>query len=178
MVAAFALVSQSVAQPPKNRDASAKVVTVFNIRCAESDFPRRQLAGSIRNALKELKIAASHPTTDTKHAVGIDLNGDGRKEYFVMLKDIGIGDNVLWGIFAVNPARFLGTVFAENIYVRKRVDQWAALTTSEHLSVSNSLITTYGFRRGKYSRVAGGYEIGANRGDEPKFAGSTPRLCN
>lgn len=112
-----------------------------------------------------------------ERAVAYDLDGDGVKEYFVLLRTMAIGDNCIWGIFALKPARFLGFIFAEHIYLRRRVQGWAALTVSELMSVSDSYYTTFAYRNGKYVRAAGGYETSAYRSDEPKFVVKVPYLC-
>ncbi|MCU1438921.1 MAG: hypothetical protein JWP66_2008 [Naasia sp.] len=171
----FGTVSLADAQNGNARDWKAKVVAAFGSQCATDIFPKQQLRGSIKQARFQLKDAVSHPE-DGKFAVAYDLNGDGHKEYFVWLKDTGIGDNVYWGVFALKPARFLGVIFAEHIFIRRRVDGWAALTASSHLSSSDSLVITYGFRNGKYVKVAGGYEVSANRNDEPNFFEKTSSL--
>jgi|GEM_PF-1755144 len=176
LVLAFSVFSLTHAQNRNVRDTQAKVVAAFNSQCTTDNFPKKQLRRAIERATLQLKDEISHPE-DGKFAVAYDLNGDGQKEYFVRLKDTGIGDNVYWGVFALKPSRFLGIIFAEHIYLRRRVDDWAALTVSSHLSSSDSFITTYGFRNGNYVKVAGGYETSANRNDEPKFVGKVPYLC-
>ena len=121
---AFGVFSSTNAQTRNVRDSQAKVVAAFNSQCATENFPRRQLSRVIERATLELKDEISHPE-DGKFAVAYDLDGDGQKEYFVWLKDTGIGDNVYWGVFALKPARFLGIIFAEHIFLRRRVNGWA-----------------------------------------------------
>ena len=173
----FGVFSFANAQNRNVRDAQAKVVAAFSSQCVTTNFPKKQLRGVIRIAMQQLKDEFSRPESDGKFAVAYDLDGDGQKEYFVWLKDTGTGDNVFWGVFALKPARFLGVIFAEHIYLRRRVNDWAALTVSSHLSSSDSFVTTYGFRNGKYVKVAGGYETSANRNDAPKFVSKVPYLC-
>jgi len=176
LLLAFGVFSLTSSQNRDVRNTQAKVVAAFNSQCATNHFPKKQLRGLIKRATLQLKDVNAH-FEDGKFAVAYDLDGNGQKEYFVWLKDTGIGDNVYWGVFALKPARFLGIIFAEHIYLRRRVDGWAALTVSSHLSSSDSFVTTYGFRNGKYVKVAGGYETSANRNDEPKFVGKVPYLC-
>lgn len=176
LLLAFGTASLATAQNRNVRDWQSKVVAAFGSQCATQKFPRKQLRGAVKRAMRQLKYEVSHDDTDGKYAVAYDLNGDGQKEYFVWLKDTGIGDNVYWGVFALKPARFLGVIFAEHIYLRRRVNGWAALTASSHLSSSDSLVTTYGFRNGKYIRVAGGYEVSADRNDSPSFFYKTSSL--
>ncbi|MDQ6787062.1 MAG: hypothetical protein M3033_09670 [Acidobacteriota bacterium] len=173
---AFGVFAFASAQNRNVRDTQAKVVAAFNSQCATNNFPKKQLRGEIKRAMQELKDQFSRPETDGKYAVAYDLNGDGQKEYFVWLKDTGIGDNVFWGVFALKPTRFLGVIFAEHIFLRCRVNGWAALTAASHLSSSDSFVTTYAFRNGKYVKAAGGYEVSANRNDEPSFFSKTPYL--
>lgn len=119
--------------------------------------------------MQQLKDEPPHPDIDGKNAVAYDLNGDGKNEYFVVLKDKGIGDNVYFGVFTIKPVRFLGIIFAENIYLRRRVNGWMAFTVASHLTASDSYVETYAYRNGKYVRVAGGYEVSAYRNDSPSF---------
>ena len=171
----FAAPFAARAQSRAERDARAKVVAGFNFQCATTRFPKRQLQGVISQAMRRVKDEGAWGSGE--RAVAYDLNGDGRDEYFVLLRTMATGDNGLWGVFSLKPARFLGIIPAEHIYPRRRVDGWAALTASWHESVSDSSITTYALRSGSYVRVAGGYEVSAYRNDEPKFAGRTAWLC-
>jgi hypothetical protein len=172
---AFGVSSSAIAQTRNGRDTQAKVIAAFNSRCATDNFPKKQLRREIKRATLQLKNTISHPE-DGKFAIAYDLDGDGQKEYFVWLKDTGIGDNVYWGVFALKPARFLGVIFAEHIYLRRRVNGWTALTAASHLSSSDSFVTTFAFRNGKYVKAAGGYEVSANRNDSPSFFFKTPDL--
>ena len=173
IVLGLSVISQAQNKLLRNADAKSSVVAAFNHQCATDRFPRRDLQKLIRTAIQN---APNSYRTDGKHAVGYDLNADGTKEYFIVLGDVGIGDNVLWGIFSLRPRRFLGYVFGENIYIRKRAGGWSAFTISQHLSASDSFITTYGLRSEKYVRVAGGYEVSAMRNDSPKFSSRTSDL--
>jgi hypothetical protein len=158
-------------------DVKASVIAAFNNQCLTDKFPKKRLRTEIRHALYKLKDEPSHPESDGKYAVPYDLNGDGVSEYFVQLKDTGIGDNVYWGVFSTKPVRFLGIIFAEHVYLRQRVATWAAVTISSHISSSDSNISTYSYRDGIYQKVAGDYEVSANRKDEPKFVGNVRYLC-
>lgn len=176
LLLSFGTISSVSAQNLKARDWQADVIAAFDPQCATEHFPKHRLRGQIERASRQLKEAYPHREWDGKFAVAYDLDGDGRKEYFVWLKDTGIGDNVVWGVFALRPTRFLGAVFAERIYLRRRVSGWAALTASSHLSVSDSNITTYGYRGGKYAKVAGDYQVSADRDDAPLFFEKTSSL--
>jgi hypothetical protein len=114
--------------------------------------------------------------TDGKRAVGYDLDGDGIKEYFVSLQDMGIGDNYFWGIFSVKPLKFLGVIPAEHIYIAKRRSGFPTLISNWHKSVSEFSVSSFSFRRGRYRRDRGEYLASVYLKNEPKYSARTTDL--
>lgn len=110
-------------------------------------------------------------------AFAYDLNGNKSKEYFVPIV-CGATGNCLWGIFAANPARLLGIVEGETIYVHKRAGRWSRLTVATHQNASDSLLKTYRFRNGHYHVFGDKYETSAYRYDFPKSLLSVQPRCN
>lgn len=90
-----------------------------------------------------------------------DLNADHRPEYFVPL-DCGGTGNCIWGVFAVNPARELGLITAEYIYVHRLNGQWPEVVTYSHITAAEGSLRTYRFRKQRYSQI--GSSIPINHG--------------
>ncbi|HEU4387082.1 MAG TPA: hypothetical protein VFV34_04755 [Blastocatellia bacterium] len=99
-------------------------------------------------------------------ALRYDLDGDSDKEIFVPL-DCGATGNCNWGIFRLNPPRLLGILNGEHIWVHKRVSTWARLTIASHLNVSESLLRTYRFEKGRYVRFGRDYVESAYKNNSP-----------
>jgi hypothetical protein len=91
-------------------------------------------------------------------AFRFDLNGDQRPEYFVPL-DCGGTGNCVWGVFAVNPARELGLITGQDLYVHRLKGQWPEVVTYSHLSAVEGSLTTYRFRKRHYSQVGTQYPV-------------------
>lgn len=153
---------------------ATNVVAAFGFECQTTQFPRTKLPKAIRAAVAQVTNEGS--SGNGERAVGYDLDGDGVKEYFVALRDMGIGDNYVWGIFAVKPVKFLGIIRAEHIYILKRRGKWPALTAHWHESVSDSYISTLSFRNGRYRRNRGGYLASVYKKNEPEYSKRTTEL--
>ena len=91
-------------------------------------------------------------TVWANRAFAFDLNGDGRPEYIVPLQCSAVG-NCDWGVFTVGPVRLIGTIPGEYLYIRKRTGRWAAITTSGHISVSESELRSYTVRGRRYAEA-------------------------
>jgi hypothetical protein len=96
--------------------------------------------------------------TWANRAFPFDLNGDRKSEYFVPLV-CGATGNCSWGVFAPSPARLLGIVNGEYVYVHKRNGSWPTIITYGHLSVVEGSLDTYRFRKGRYLVSGVGYPI-------------------
>jgi hypothetical protein len=75
-------------------------------------------------------------------AFAFDLDGDHRSEYFVPLV-CGATGNCTWGVFALSPARFLGVVNGEYIYLHKRMGRYPDIVSYGHMSSAEGILSTY-----------------------------------
>jgi hypothetical protein len=103
----------------------------------------------VEAALKHQKFAEGMPD----RAFAFDLNRDGRSEYFIPL-DCGAVGNCTWGVLALGPPRFLGTVNGQYIFVHKHTGRWPDIVTYGHLSAIEGSLDTYIFRNERY-RLSG-----------------------
>ena len=104
----------------------ARVVASFGGECEGAPFkPSQKLAAMV----SRLKQREQSPC-DWKFCDGVlayDLNGDGRREYFVRLT-CGATGNCTWGIFSDRSARLRGTFTGWFFYIHQRTASWNALT--------------------------------------------------
>ncbi len=156
------------------RDAQAPVTAVVDFDCLSTNFPRQRLARLIRRAMVEDQLKP--PAVWCDRAFPYDVNGDGRREYFIPLS-CGATGNCSWGVFSLQPKKLLGVVSGEYIYIRKPVGGWPALSVTAHVSVSEGYVATYGFRQGRYVKVADGYEYSAMEHNAPSYTGTIHSPC-
>ena len=106
------------------------------------------------------RILKRYPNPDVivNRAFGFDLNGDKKPEYFVPFRCGGVG-NCDWGVFALNPTRFLGIVNGKDIYVHAQKAHWPDVFGFGHLSAAEGALETYRFN-GRYQRQKNPYPIG------------------
>jgi len=106
------------------------------------------------------RILKHYPDPDAKvnRAFGFDLNSDKKPEYFVPFRCGGVG-NCDWGVFALNPTRFLGIVNGKYIYVHAQKVHWPDVFGYGHLSAAEGALETYRFN-GRYQRQKNSYPIG------------------
>lgn len=129
-----------------------RVVLWADWECLTTNYPKTKLNRVVRKAVSE--FGKPYGTTWGDRALSYDLNGDGNAEYFIPLGCSPVG-NCSWGVFGLNPARLIGVIGAENIYVRKRTGGWSALIAYGHVTASDGVITYYAFRNGKYKKLPG-----------------------
>jgi hypothetical protein len=148
--------SSAVAQDKNWLEIRGTPLVKFDWNCsAPSIYPKAKLSRLVEIAMK--REAAVKTWAD--RAFAFDLNNDGRPEYFVPLV-CGATGNCAWGVFALRPARFLGTVDGQYIYIHKRNGRWPGVITYGHLSAAEGALHTYLFRKGRYTPVGRGYPIG------------------
>lgn len=99
-------------------------------------------------------------------AFAYDLNGDGKKEYFVRLW-CGATGNCTWGIFSDNPARLRGVFSAWFFYIHRRAGSWSALSTYTREGGDRGVITTLAYRGGEYVQKSERTEQGDYRDPQP-----------
>jgi hypothetical protein len=148
--------SSAVAQDKNWLEIKGMPLVKFDWNCATpSVYPKAKLSRLVEVVQKEVDA----PERSPDRAFAFDLNNDGRPEYFVPLA-CGATGNCDWGVFALRPIRFLGTVNGEYIYVHKRTGHWPGVITYGHLSAAEGSLYTYLFRKGRYTLVGKGYPIG------------------
>jgi hypothetical protein len=153
----------------------AKPLVRFDWECTKpSLYPKSKLDRLVRPLLRGY---TDIPGLWGDRAFIYDLNDDNAEEYFIPL-NCGATGNCRWGIFSLKPARLLGVIFAENIYVHQRQGRWSQLTTSGHLSSSDSMIDTYLFEKGHYRKFGKSYEASGFRDDFPQLLLTVEPLCN
>jgi hypothetical protein len=150
--------------PAQNRlwhEIKGKPLVKFDWNCAStSTYPKAKLIRLVKAAQGRGDVVT--PAAD--RAFAFDLNNDGKPEYFVPLV-CGATGNCTWGVFALRPSRFLGTVVGEYIYVHKRTGGWPGMITYDHLSAAEGALHTYVFRKGKYTQAGKNYPIGPVNSD-------------
>jgi hypothetical protein len=87
-----------------------------------------------------------------------DLNGDHQPEYFVPL-DCGGTGNCVWGVFGLNPARELGLISGQYIYLHRIKGQWPELVSYAHLTAVEGSLATYRFSKQRYLQIGVRYPI-------------------
>ena len=156
-VLVFVLYSVATAQDRHWHQVRGKPLIKFDWNCASpSVYPKRKLGRLVEAVLKG--EAADEKLPD--RAFAFDLSRDGKPEYFVPLVCGAVG-NCTWGVFALGPARLLGTVNGQYVYLHKRAGRWPHIITYGHLSAMEGVLDTYVFRRGRYALVGKGYPVGA-----------------
>jgi hypothetical protein len=148
--------TSAIAQNKLWREIKGKPLVKYDWNCASpSTYPKAKLRRIVEVAQK--REGAAEPAPD--RAFAFDLNNDGRPEYFVPLV-CGATGNCAFGMFALRPTRFLGTVNGEYIYIHKRASHWPEVITYGHLSAAEGVLHTYLFRKGRYTSIGKGYPIG------------------
>jgi hypothetical protein len=148
--------SPSLAQRKHWREVQGRSLIKFDWNCASpSVYPKSKLDRLVATALRHEDAAEGMPD----RAFAFDLNRDGRAEYFVPLVCGAVG-NCTWGIFALGPARFLGTVNGQYLFVHKHAGHWPGIITYGHLSAMEGVLNTYVFRRGRYRLSGKRYPVG------------------
>jgi hypothetical protein len=147
---AFGLCSPGVAQNKYWREIKGKPLVKFDWNCASpSTLPKASLSRLIETALQGEDTGTRYYAD---RAFAYDLNRDGKPEYFVPL-NCGATGNCSFGLFTLNPKKFLGRVGGEYVYVHVHKGGWPDLVTYSHDSAIEGGLTTYTFRRGRYKEV-------------------------
>ncbi|HEV7472626.1 MAG TPA: hypothetical protein VGN90_01180 [Pyrinomonadaceae bacterium] len=142
----------ALAQDKYWREIKGKSLVRFDGNCASPEIlPTTTLSRLIKSALKDER-PDTHYYAD--RAFAYDLNRDNQPEYFVPLV-CGATGNCTFGLFTLNPKRFLGKVNGEFIYVHGRRRAWPDLVTYGHFSAAEGTLSTYTFRRGRYKELPG-----------------------
>ena len=117
----------------------------------ECECKRFQLSPKLTSLIRRLKEREPSPC-DWEFCEGMfayDLNGDGRREYFVRLT-CGATGNCTWGIFSDRPAKLRGTFTAWFFYIHRRTGSWSALSGYIREGGVDGVIVRLRNRRGTY----------------------------
>jgi hypothetical protein len=145
-----------IAQNRGWREIKGKSLVVFDFNCAStSAYPDRKLNRIVRAAVAALDTGGLRYAD---RAFAFDLNDDRSPEYFVPLS-CGATGNCDWAVFALNPARLLGTINGQYLYVYGSAARWPTLITYGHLSAVEGSLFTYRFRKTRYLQSGTGYPI-------------------
>jgi len=156
LVGLTSLPSHAFTQHRLWREVSGKTLVKFDWNCASSSqYPSARLRRAVQIALRGDYAGVK---TWADRAFVFDLNGDRKSEYFVPLV-CGATGNCTWGMFASNPARLLGVVNGEYVYVHQRKGEWPTIITYGRLNVVEGTLYTYRFRKGRYVVSGHGYAI-------------------
>ena len=137
------------------RELKGKRLVKFDFNCASTPaYPDRKLNRIVR----ALGHEDTGPPRYADRAFVFDLNDDRSPEYFVPL-NCGATGNCNWAVLAPNPARLLGTINGQYIYVYRSAARWPTLITYGHLSAMEGSLVTYRFRKARYVQSGGGYPI-------------------
>lgn len=176
--AAFSLVflPLTVNAQGNRREIKARPLVRLDFECTKrSLYPGKYLNRLIRPLIE----VPDSPFAFGDRAFTFDLNGDGANEYFVPFDCGAIGFNCQWGIFTLRPARLLGLVGGEYIYIHKRVGRWSPLTvTINQGGLGDREIRRYGFVAGRYNEFGEAYKVSAYRNDFPKSLLSVVPVCD
>ena len=147
------------------RPKASTVVAKFGGECQGVTFhPSPRLKRLIEKSEQRASPPVDGPCCND--AFAYDLNGDGRKEYFVRLA-CGATGNCTWGIFSETPARLRGEFTAWFFYVHPRTGSWNSLTTYTREGGDQGVIATLASRRGRYVQTSERTERGDYRDPQP-----------
>lgn len=156
LFALLGLTSTVVAQHRRWRSIQGAPLTKFDGNCAETSWhPGRQLNNIVQAALRRNDLG---PPRYADRAFAFDLNGDRRDELFVPLTCGGTG-NCWWAVLSTKPARLLGTINGEYIYVHRRQGRWPIIITYGHVTAVEGTLTTYRYRNYEYLPLGKDYAI-------------------
>ena len=144
----------ATAKEKRWREFMGRPLIRFDWNCASpSAYPGDKLSRVVQAALKRDYAGVQ---TYADRAFVFDLNGDHKPEYFVPLV-CGATGNCTWGMFALNPTKFLGVVNGEYIYVHKLAGSYPDIITYAHMSAAEGSLATYSFRKRRYVWLGDNY---------------------
>ena len=136
------------AQSREWRELQRHRLVKFSWACATpSAYPSAQLNRIVQRTMKREQLDGFG--SGGERAFAFDLNGDNRLEYFVPL-DCGGTGNCYWGVYALNPARELGVINGEYLYVHRRSGRWPGVVSYGHVTAMEGSLTTYRFSNAQH----------------------------
>ena len=150
----------AVAQIRLWRSFEHKSTIKFDWNCAETSWhPNGRLADIVQAAFRRNDDG---PPKYGDRAFAFDLDGDGNAELFVPLT-CGATGNCGWAVLSARPARLLGVISGQYVYIHHGRHRWPTIITYGHLSVVEGSLTTYRYHKRKYRALPKTYAI--NFGD-------------
>ena len=142
--------------PCQRRDATRRYYPHCR-RCFSGDCELRpiKVSSDLRSLIARERRAQADPYAGEQRdgMVRYDLNRNGTHEYFVPLA-CGATGNCTWGVFVDGPARMLGQVLGQYIYIRSSKTGWSRIIGYSRVGGDECVITTYRMRRGRYRSVS------------------------
>ncbi|HEY6244530.1 MAG TPA: hypothetical protein VIX17_11310 [Pyrinomonadaceae bacterium] len=162
------------AQTQNWRNFHGKTLMKFDWSCATpAAYPSVKLTRVVNRAMKQNELGGFGSWSD--RAFAFDLNGDHKLEFFVPL-DCGGTGNCTWGLFALKPARQLGIIVGQYLYVHRVAGHWPDLITYSHLSAVEGSLMTYRFSRRSYRSFGPRYPINQSNFDSEIQPGVTNKM--
>jgi len=142
------LVATCVSVNAQTRELQRYQFVKFSWGCSTpSAYPSAKLNRIVKRTMKREQVSGFGTWGD--RAFAFDLNGDHRPEYFVPL-DCGGTGNCYWGVYALNPARELGLINGQYLYVHRLNGRWPNVITYGHVTAMEGSLTTYRFNNAHY----------------------------
>ena len=168
----------AIAQNRRWREIRRTPLVQFDWNCSSpAAYPASSLNRIVRSTMKRKDFSGAGAWGD--RAFVFDLNSDGKPEYFVPL-GCGATGNCTWGVFSRKPARLLGLLGGQYIYVHKCGGRYPDLITYTHMSASEGILATYSFRKSSYVWLGGEYptSVGMFPGNDiPGFLKKARAAC-
>ena len=172
--ALFALSSNANTQSNLEQLSKMRFAGRIDFECTNRTYPRQRLSRVVREAMKEFDVGDAGVYGN--RAVGVDLNKDGKLEYFIPL-DCGVS-NCMWGIFSADPPKLLGKIVAEHIYFERRAG-WASLATYVHSSAEDGIVSLYKYSNDSgYTKSGEDSAVNVERKDQPASMEATRSICD
>ena len=166
----------TLAKNEQNPYSKEKFDIVIDFECTTKRmFPRKILNKTVKITMDNLDVDMGFNWGNV--AYQYDLNGDKKKEYFVPLNCNAFG-NCIWGIYSLHPAKHLGLVEGEYIYLRRFVNKWPSVVSAIHSSFGNKILRKYCFVDGKYQQCKKDYYVSSLENNVPKFMTTTEIGCD
>ena len=146
----------AVAQHRLWRSFDRKRIIKFDWNCAETSWRANHVLADLVQAA--FRRNDDGPRKYGDRAFAFDLDGDQHAELFVPLT-CGATGNCGWAVLSARPARLLGVIGGQYVYIHHARHRWPSIITYGHLSVVEGNLTTYRYRKGQYRMFPKNYAI-------------------
>jgi len=130
----------------------------------------------IEKVIKQARRKEGHGPPYFEEAVGLDLNGDGKKEFLVRISCGGTG-NCDWAVITRSPNPFLGIISGQYLYIERVKGRWPEIKTYTQMSASEGVISTYKHNGKFYRWLRDEKEVNAQLQNVPKQLVRAQALC-